>query len=141
MDPKPCTVCGNPTRSKYGICQKTNACCNALEKTKYAVDPVTRARYQATYYEKHKDEKRKSRQAREVSVIAQPSDVCAICAKPESAVNPSNGKPTRLSRDHNHETGQWRDFLCRSCNALVGMCKEDVNILASAIRYLEKWNG
>jgi hypothetical protein len=54
-----------------------------------------------------------------------------------------NGYPRtkRVCQDHNHETGKLRDLLCSSCNLLLGNCRENEEILLSAIRYLRKHNG
>jgi len=38
--------------------------------------------------------------------------------------------------DHNHETGEVRALLCHNCNTAIGLIKEDTNVLASAIKYL-----
>ena len=43
--------------------------------------------------------------------------------------------------DHNHETGQVRQFLCHSCNHMIGHCHEKVSILSNAIEYLNKWSS
>lgn len=60
--------------------------------------------------------------------------VCMICKKPEKIVR--KGKPIRLSVDHCHNTGKVRGLLCHSCNSFIGLAKDDVTILESAIRYL-----
>ncbi len=46
----------------------------------------------------------------------------------------------KLCVDHNHTTGKIRGLLCVHCNSLVGYCKEDQQILLSAIDYLKKYN-
>ena len=61
---------------------------------------------------------------------------CAICG----SMKPGSGK-TYFSVDHNHTTGKNRGLLCHSCNAGIGMFKEDKLSLKLAIEYLEKWNG
>jgi hypothetical protein len=38
--------------------------------------------------------------------------------------------------DHNHETGEVRGLLCGNCNSMIGMARDDINILARAILYL-----
>lgn len=43
--------------------------------------------------------------------------------------------------DHNHYTGQIRDVLCSNCNAAIGMVKENTDILANMIKYIEKWEN
>jgi len=38
--------------------------------------------------------------------------------------------------DHNHETGQVRDFLCSGCNKALGYLGEDFQRMAGLIKYL-----
>ena len=57
---------------------------------------------------------------------------CAICRKPLTY------KETCV--DHDHQTGELRDILCRHCNWLLGHARESIETLQSAIRYLEKHN-
>jgi len=40
--------------------------------------------------------------------------------------------------DHNHKTGEARGILCPSCNTLLGLCNDDINILQNAIEYLKR---
>ena len=58
---------------------------------------------------------------------------CAICEN--SLVNPE-WKKSDMHIDHEHSTGKVRGLLCGPCNWLVGMCKEDVDVLDKARRYL-----
>jgi hypothetical protein len=58
---------------------------------------------------------------------------CAICKKKEI-----NAKG-RLSIDHCHDTGKIRGLLCRSCNLGIGNLKDNISLLAEAIKYLEKY--
>jgi len=62
--------------------------------------------------------------------------VCAICKGPEVAI--IHGKLKPLSVDHNHETGAVRDLLCSHCNHMIGHAAERIEVLKSAISYLEK---
>ena len=57
--------------------------------------------------------------------------VCAICG---AAV--SGKKDFHL--DHDHVTGKIRGILCRHCNSILGMAKDDIVILQKAITYLKK---
>ena len=59
--------------------------------------------------------------------------VCAICKKPE---NPRICD--RLSVDHDHLTGKVRALLCRACNYLLGIVKDNPMHLRVAAEYLEK---
>ena len=42
-----------------------------------------------------------------------------------------------LEFDHNHETGEFRGWLCGHCNKALGLAKDSVNRLLSLITYLE----
>lgn len=41
-----------------------------------------------------------------------------------------------LCMDHDHETGKFRGWLCRKCNAAEGMLGDNIEGLESALRYL-----
>lgn len=56
---------------------------------------------------------------------------CAICHQPME----------KACSDHDHETGKWRGLLCDSCNRGIGLLKDSVEVLASAICYLNKWKA
>jgi len=55
---------------------------------------------------------------------------CAIC-------NIDPGIDKNLHVDHDHETGKVRGLLCTQCNSGLGMFKDRIRLLASAIVYLE----
>jgi|ERR1035441_1229348 hypothetical protein len=55
---------------------------------------------------------------------------CAICG----TIEPS-GKGN-FHVDHNHKTDSIRKLLCSQCNVGIGMFKENINLLSSAIIYL-----
>ena len=54
---------------------------------------------------------------------------CAVCKK---SIDES------CHVDHNHENGKVRGLLCDSCNKGLGFFKDNVEHLASAIKYLSK---
>ena len=62
------------------------------------------------------------------TLLASQDGVCAICGN-------TNGSK-RLSVDHDHTTGAIRGLLCTPCNALLGMAKDNIDTLASAIDYI-----
>jgi hypothetical protein len=64
--------------------------------------------------------------------------LCAICGKQEHVMVKSTGKPRALAVDHNHETGDIRGLLCTNCNKALGHFKDNVELLAKAIVYLQK---
>lgn len=43
--------------------------------------------------------------------------------------------------DHDHETQQVRDLLCRTCNLAVGYVQEDILIAESLVFYLKRWKS
>ena len=61
---------------------------------------------------------------------------CAICFCDESEAYRG-----LLYVDHCHSTGNVRGLLCHHCNTGVGKMRESVEILKSAINYLELHNG
>jgi hypothetical protein len=63
--------------------------------------------------------------------LKEQNNVCAICFKPELAARD-------LAVDHCHTTGKIRGLLCTNCNKLLGHAKDNVEILQSAINYLNK---
>ena len=62
--------------------------------------------------------------------LAAQGGVCAICGK---VCNLS-----RLSVDHDHETGRVRGLLCRRCNFMLGYAKDRPETLEAGARYLRR---
>jgi hypothetical protein len=60
------------------------------------------------------------------------SGICPIC---KLSLEEGTGK---VHVDHDHKTGKIRDLLCRRCNIMIGLAQDNREILAAAIRYLEK---
>lgn len=58
---------------------------------------------------------------------------CAICGIHED--EHTRGK---LFVDHCHETGNYRALLCTLCNSLLGMAKDDPQLLEKAADYLRR---
>lgn len=63
--------------------------------------------------------------------FAKGDGVCAICKRPET-INKS------LAVDHCHLTNTIRGLLCTNCNIALGKMGDSIEILKSAIAYLEK---
>jgi Recombination endonuclease VII. len=57
--------------------------------------------------------------------------LCAICHKPCKTGQ-------RLVVDHNHETGENRGLLCKSCNLHLGVLEKQLWV-ERATAYLEEW--
>lgn len=58
---------------------------------------------------------------------------CAICCRPQTDFK------RKFNVDHDHKTGEIRALLCGNCNMLLGMAKDDPEILQEAIKYLNKY--
>lgn len=57
---------------------------------------------------------------------------CPICKKTTIP-----GLTSKVVCDHDHITGHPRAWICDSCNTGLGRFKDDINLLKSAIDYLE----
>ncbi len=62
-------------------------------------------------------------------LVLQQKGQCAICGKTTE---------DKLCVDHNHETGQIRELLCRSCNWKLHLVEYDLSFAKNAIKYLKK---
>lgn len=71
-------------------------------------------------------------------LAAAQGNVCAICGKPESKIDPRYGDPFPLAVDHDHVTSKIRGLLCMSHNRALGMFGDDPAILRAAAAYLDR---
>lgn len=60
-----------------------------------------------------------------------PAVACAICGR-------LAGEQRRLVRDHDHETGFFRGYLCPRCNLSLGAFEDDPELLERAAGYLRE---
>ncbi len=58
---------------------------------------------------------------------------CAICGEHQSKLTQS------LSVDHCHLTNDIRGLLCTKCNSAIGFLNDDINLVAKALDYLNKY--
>jgi hypothetical protein len=58
-------------------------------------------------------------------------NLCEVCRKP-----PKEGKS--LVCDHNHDTGEFRGYLCNDCNVGIGYLGDTLQDVKSAFEYLNK---
>lgn len=68
------------------------------------------------------------------AMLSAQKGLCAICHNGPTA-NRS------LGVDHDHVTLQVRALLCNLCNVGIGAFKDDVDVMKSAIEYLEKYDA
>lgn len=62
-------------------------------------------------------------------ILLEQGGVCAICGKPPGRRS--------LAVDHDHETDAVRGLLCFACNTGLGKFEDNVQLLKSAIWYLD----
>lgn len=68
-------------------------------------------------------------------VIVQ-NNVCALCKKPEGAIDGKTGLVRDLSVDHCHATKIVRGLLCSTCNRGLGYLKDNPLLCFAAGHYL-----
>ncbi len=57
---------------------------------------------------------------------------CFVCSIPEIECI------QKLHMDHNHETGEFRGWLCNKCNASIGIMRESPELLLRLAEYVEQ---
>ncbi len=133
-------------RGKHG---RQSACkkCDAIKAVRWNTAPENRDKIRASarrYWASH-PEHRKRKQAKnrlrltgctpeQFEKLRTEQDFrCAICRRHESKV-PRGG----LCADHCHKKGAVRGLLCFKCNQGIGIFDESPEILAAAIRFIQK---
>ncbi len=66
--------------------------------------------------------------------LSKQNNVCAICEQSETTV--IRGKVIAMPVDHDHTTGKARGLLCTKCNRGLGLFRDNIDFLQSAISYL-----
>lgn len=64
-------------------------------------------------------------------------EVCDCCGKPPSTSGKGLGIK-KLCFDHDHETGEFRGWLCFDCNQSIGKLGDNLEGLLKAVAYLRK---
>ena len=69
-------------------------------------------------------------------MLTRQNNLCAICKKEGFKINKNTA--LNLVVDHCHVTGVVRGLLCHNCNRALGLFKDNIESLNTAILYLEK---
>lgn len=156
---KCCSRCGYAQpRSEFwrdasrpdGLHSQCKSCKNGVRKESRKRNPDWRDRdkersrlYKINNPEKYRESIRNSTLKKKYGITSEDYDAllsrqdgkCAICGSTESG-----GYGPNLHVDHNHDTGEIRGILCKSCNTGLGFFQDDAEMLKAAIQYLEKSN-
>ena len=65
---------------------------------------------------------------------------CKICNLTETRRGRTKGTTARLVVDHCHKTQKVRGLLCAKCNLMIGYANDCLDILESAIIYLQEFS-
>jgi hypothetical protein len=69
--------------------------------------------------------------------LAAQGNLCRLCDEPFDL----SAKGTSPALDHNHKTGELRDFIHTKCNIALGGFKDDPKLCRLAAEYLERHKG
>ena len=93
------------------------------------------------FKQKRKEYFYRSKYGLEISVFNEmlkaANNACMICKKPLT----SESNNDTLCIDHDHTTGEVRGLLCKSCNCALGYLGDKLEMLKSAVEYLENYEN
>ena len=100
--------------------------------------------YRQRYPEKRAEEKWRARFGISAvdykRLMAAQGGCCAICGS-RNSISDGRGGSRRLAVDHCHATGRIRGLLCHSCNAAIGLMRDDPDRIARAAEYVRVERG
>lgn len=121
-----------------GIYVRCRQCGRDREIERQIRDRDKRARYARDRYRENKEEINHRRRLRNHGLTQEQYDAlgasCALCGCLDNT--PEAGQHNRLHIDHNHETGVVRGLLCHHHNLMIGLAKDDPDMLISGAFYL-----
>lgn len=148
---KTCKVCGEEKdvscfykNSSYsdGLASKCKECHIKQTTENYHRNPSINESNKKRYFqnidaERNRDYKRKYGISLEQynEMLESQNSCCSICGTSSKEVSKN-----RLFVDHCHRTGKVRGLLCHHCNSMIGLARDDVNVLSRAISYLKENN-
>ncbi len=113
--------------------------CKSCRREKAKLWRAKRPDYEKLVYARSKEKTRERHLLRKYGVslaqyaemLDQQKGACAICLTPEA-----KQFKAVLHVDHCHITGEVRGLLCRGCNHMLGVVRDDVKLLHRAVDYL-----
>tara|TARA_R100000808_G_scaffold23003_1_gene50523 strand:+ start:106 stop:585 length:480 start_codon:yes stop_codon:yes gene_type:complete len=74
--------------------------------------------------------------------------VCPICLSKKGEFHEQTNYSGRLRNnhavwalDHDHDTGEFKGWLCNKCNSALGWLSDDIDNVRRALNYLEKFEN
>ena len=64
----------------------------------------------------------------------------AIAGRPRAMICEICDESGRTVFDHDHDSGEFRGWICDRCNKTLGMVKDDPNLLTALCAYLEAFS-
>ncbi len=116
-----CVICDSEHCRAWG---KNNTEWNRTYGREYMRKRLNDPAYRAKVNQRVKARRKK---LREEAAGGPRPDKCSVCGR----------KKHKIVFDHCHQSGQFRGWLCESCNAVIGMANDDPALLRKLADYLE----
>jgi hypothetical protein len=114
---------------KYYLANRAMRIAKRIQHRKNHPRPITPARRAAVAASQRRYKAKKNGHAECTKYPARPADQkCAICHRIDK----------QLVLDHDHQSGKFRGYICRSCNLGLGMLGDNLDALHRVIAYLER---
>ena len=81
-----------------------------------------------------------AKQRKAIIADSPPDDyLCPICKRNADQVEHRGGKNNGpWVKDHDHDSGKFREWLCHDCNRGLGAFNDDLELLCEAVEYTRK---
>jgi hypothetical protein len=135
----PCTIegCANPHLAK-GVCHNHYEQLRRTRRRDISARSARFCRSKAPEYAREKVRAQRAKKRKAIEAINRrcPS-VCECCGGVATGKRNIHGI-AQLHLDHDHETGDFRGWLCTKCNTGIGLLGDSVKGLERAVNYLVK---
>lgn len=81
---------------------------------------------------------RKRNAIRKIVGKAPEDHICPICGRNKEILAEQTRFESKWTIDHNHDTNEFRDWLCHPCNRALGIFGDDIKTIEKALAYLIK---